>query len=55
MEMTNADLSSFIALFLNNLADEMDKSKIEYFTPAQMREHADLIRLRELEKDFFNS
>lgn len=57
MELSPADLAEFIAVFLGHVADNMDEVGIEYVTPAELREHASLIRLRELEKDmeaFFN-
>ena len=58
MEMSKADLGEFIAMFLHNLADNLDQAQVETFTPAQLREHADLIRLNELEREiesFFDS
>lgn len=50
MEMTKEDLGDFIATFLNQLADELDKAQIEYITPSQIRKHSELIRLNELDK-----
>lgn len=48
--MTKEDLGEFIATFLNQLADELDKAQIEYITPNQIRKHSELIRLNELDK-----
>jgi len=53
MEMNKADMGEFIATFLMHLANNLDEADIESVTPDQLREHATLIRLKELERQFY--